>query len=171
MQGIKEYLTYLSILMEYFMEHCSSVNSLLLSQPSCVETIKALNQQNDIKKDDLALKKASQDFESILVNFVVSAMWKTIQKSDLSDENDGGMEAYTEMMHTTLSQDIAAKGGFGVAPIIYKQLMRNKELAGEKLALSTLKPDSPPMQELLEKGNKKPLYRMHEKGIRGVIQP
>jgi Rod binding domain-containing protein len=38
-----------------------------------------------------------------------------------------GMDTYTEIMHTALAQDIAAKGGLGLAPAIYKQLMRNKE--------------------------------------------
>lgn len=149
------------------MENCSSVNSLLLSQPSCVETIKALNQQKEAKKDDLALKKASQDFEAILINFVIDSMWKTIQKSDFSGENDGGMETYTGIMHTTLSQDIAAKGGLGVAPIIYEQLRRNKEL--NEGALSTLKVNNYP-QESIEKGKDKPFLSIKEEGPRRVNQ-
>ncbi|MDP3981864.1 MAG: rod-binding protein [Chlamydiota bacterium] len=109
------------------MEYYSSINPLLLSQPSCVETIKILNQQKDINQDDASLKKSSQDFESILINYVIRAMWETVPKSNLSDENNMGMDTYTEIMHTALSQDIAAKGGLGIAPAIYKQLMHNKE--------------------------------------------
>jgi len=108
------------------MEYYSSINPLLLSQPSCVEAIKNLNQQKDINKDDATLKKSSQDFESILINYVIKAMWQTVPKSDLSDENNMGMDTYTEIMHAALAQDIAAKGGLGIAPIIYKQLMQNK---------------------------------------------
>ena len=108
------------------MEYYSSINPLLLSQPSCVETIKNINQQKDINKDDATLKKSSQDFESILINYVIKAMWQTVPKSDLSDENNMGMDTYTEIMHAALAQDIAAKGGLGIAPIIYKQLMQNK---------------------------------------------
>ena len=108
------------------MEYYSSINPLLLSQPSCVEAIKNLNQQKDINKDDATLKKSSQDFESILINYVIKAMWETVPKSDLSDENNMGMDTYTEIMHAALAQDIAAKGGLGIAPIIYKQLMQNK---------------------------------------------
>jgi Rod binding domain-containing protein len=109
------------------MEYYSSINSLLLSQPSCVEAIKNLNQQKDINKDDATLKKSSQDFESILINYVIKAMWETVPKSNLSDENNMGMDTYTEIMHAALAQDIAAKGGLGIAPAIYKQLMHNKE--------------------------------------------
>ena len=108
------------------MEYYSSINPLLLSQPSCVETIKNLNQQKDIHQDDASLKKSSQDFESILINYVIRAMWETVPKSNLSDENNMGMDTYTEIMHTALAQDIAAKGGLGIAPVIYKQLMQNK---------------------------------------------
>ena len=108
------------------MEYYSSINPLLLSQPSCVEAIKNLNQQKDINNDDATLKKSSQDFESILINYVIKAMWQTVPKSDLSDENNMGMDTYTEIMHAALAQDIAAKGGLGIAPIIYKQLMQNK---------------------------------------------
>ena len=109
------------------MEYYSSINPLLLSQPSCVEAIKNLNQQKDINNDDATLKKSSQDFESILINYVIKAMWQTVPKSDLSDENNMGMDTYTEIMHAALAQDIAAKGGLGIAPAIYKQLMQNKE--------------------------------------------
>jgi len=109
------------------MEYYSSVNPLLLSQPSCVETIKNLSEQKNINTDDATLKKSSQDFESIMVNYVIKAMWQTIPKSELSDENIMGMDTYTEIMHTALAQDIAAKGGLGFATAIYKQLMQNKE--------------------------------------------
>ena len=108
------------------MEYYSTINPLLLSQPSGVETIKNLNQQKDTNNDTESLKKASQDFESILINFVIKAMWQTVPKSDLSDETNMGTDTYTEIMHAALAQDIAAKGGLGIAPAIYKQLMQNK---------------------------------------------
>ena len=108
------------------MEYYSTINPLLLSQPSGVETIKNLNQQKDLQKDDATLKKSSQDFESIMINYVIKAMWETIPKTDLSGEDNMGTDTYTEIMHAALAQDIAAKGGLGIAPVIYKQLMQNK---------------------------------------------
>lgn len=116
------------------MENYSAINPLLISQPSSAETVKNLSQQKGKNTDALSLKKASQDFESILVNFVIDAMWKTIPKSDLFEENNAGMETYTEIMHTALSQDIVSKGGFGVASVIYEQLLRDKELAEKPLS-------------------------------------
>ncbi len=113
------------------MENYSAINPLLLSQPSSAETIKNLRQGEATNNTAHSLQKASQDFESILVNFVIDAMWKTIPKSGLFDENTAGMETYTEMMHTALAHDIVSKGGFGVASVIYKQLMHEKEIAGK----------------------------------------
>ena len=52
------------------------------------------------------------------------------------------METYTEIMHTALSQDIVAKGGLGVAPIIYKQLMHDKGLTEKPLKPPLLKNDN-----------------------------
>lgn len=109
------------------MEFYSSINPLLLSQPTCVDTVMNINQQKGIQKDDAALKKASQDFESVLLNFAIKAMWQTVPESNLSEENNMGMDTYTEIMHTALAQDIAAKGGLGIAPAIYKQMLQNKE--------------------------------------------
>ena len=108
------------------MEYYSSMSPLMLSQPSSVESIKKIHQRNNVDMDDAALKKSSQDFESVLINYVLKALWQTVPESELSGENNAGMDTYTEIMHTALAQDIAAKGGLGVAPILYKQLIQNK---------------------------------------------
>lgn len=151
------------------MENYSSVNPLLFSQPAGAEIIENLSKQKDTNKDALDLKKASQDFESILVNFVVNAMWKTIPKSELFEGTDGGMETYTEIMHTILAQDIAAKGGFGVAPVIYKQLMHEKEQAENPHKSSSLK-NGKPIFDLPGNEKEKSLHDMSEKVAKGVIQ-
>lgn len=155
--------------MELCMENYSSVNPLLFSQPSGVEIIENLNKQKDTNKDALNLKKASQDFESILVNFVIKAMWKTIPKSELFEGTDGGMETYTEIMHTILAQDIAAKGGFGVAQVIYKQLIHEKEQAENPHKPSSLN-NGKPIFDLPGNKKEKSLHDMGEKVAKGVIQ-
>lgn len=141
------------------MENYASVNPLLSLQPAGTEIIESLNKQKDTIMDAHALKKASQDFESILINFVVNAMWKTIPKSELFEGTDNGMETYTEIMHTLLAQDIAAKGGFGVAQVIYKQLMHEKEQA-----------ENPhkPIFDFPE--HEKSVHTISEQVVKGVIQ-
>ena len=103
-----------------------NLNPLLYSQPACVEKIK--NQQKNGNNDDASLKKTSQDFESILVHFVVKEMWNTVQKSDLFADEGSGLDTYTEIIHNALAEDISAKGGIGIAPVIYRQLTQNKGL-------------------------------------------
>lgn len=103
-----------------------NLNPLLYSQPACVEKIK--NQQKNGSNDDASLKKVSQDFESVLVNFAIKEMWKTIPKSELFAEEGSGLETYTEIMNNALAEDISAKGGIGIAPVIYRQLVQNKGL-------------------------------------------
>lgn len=83
------------------MENYSAINPLLISQPSSAETVKNLSQQKGKNTDALSLKKASQDFESILVNFVIDAMWKTIPKSDLFEENNAGMEPSRKLIRSS----------------------------------------------------------------------
>lgn len=151
------------------MENYTSVNPLLFSQPAGIETIENLNKQKNTNKDVLALKKASQDFEAILANFAINAMWKTIPKSELFEGSDGGMETYTEIMHTILAQDIAAKGGFGVAQVIYKQLMHEKERAENPQKPSSVKDDKP-INDLPGNEKEKLHHTMMEKAAKGVIQ-
>lgn len=149
------------------MENYASVNPLLSLQPAGTEIIESLNKQKDTIMDAHALKKASQDFESILINFVVNAMWKTIPKSELFEGTDNGMETYTEIMHTLLAQDIAAKGGFGVAQVIYKQLMHEKEQA-ENPHRPTLEKNGKPIFDFPE--HEKSVHTISEQVVKGVIQ-
>lgn len=150
------------------MENYSAINPLLISQPPSVEAIKNLSQQKDTNTDALSLKKASQDFESILVNFVIDAMWKTIPKSDLFETNNAGMETYTEIMHTALSQDIVSKGGFGVATVIYKQLLHDKELAEKPLNKPPLLKDNNNTADLKRAYEEELVHRKNGKDNNGV---
>ncbi|MCF6154412.1 MAG: hypothetical protein E3K36_04000 [Candidatus Brocadia sp.] len=150
------------------MENYSAINPLLISQPPSVEAIKNLSQQKDTNNNALSLKKASQDFESILVNFVIDAMWKTIPKSDLFEENNAGMETYTEIMHSALSQDIVSKGGFGVTSVIYKQLMHDKESAEKSLNRPPLLKDNNNTVDLKRAYEEELVHRKNGKDNNGV---
>lgn len=114
------------------MENYSSINPLLMSQSPSIDALKNIQQQKgeqkDSQKDLAALKKASQDFEAVLINFTLKAMWDAVPKTSLSEEEGAGTDTYTDIMQTALSQDIAAKGGFGIATTLYNQLIREKGL-------------------------------------------
>lgn len=106
------------------METSLDINPFLQIDPvhsSSISNLNSLAGQKKITNDDASLRKIAQDFEAVLLNFVVKAMWKTIPKGGLFD-GGGGMQGYMEIMQNALAEDLAAKGGFGVAPVIYNQL-------------------------------------------------
>jgi Rod binding domain-containing protein len=67
------------------------------------------------------LRAACSEFEALFINFLLKEMRATVGKSGLMD---GGQaeEVYTGMMDTEMARDLAAKGGFGLADILYRQL-------------------------------------------------
>ena len=92
------------------MENYSSINPLLMSQSPSIDALKNIQQQKgeqkDAQKDLAALRKAAQDFESVLINFTLKAMWDAVPKTSLSEEEGSGSDTYTDIMQTALSQDI-----------------------------------------------------------------
>ncbi len=129
------------------MENYSSINPLLMSQSPSIDALKNIQQQKgetkDSQKDLAALKKASQDFEAVLINFTLKAMWDAVPKTSLSGEEEGtGMDTYTDIMQTALSQDIAAKGGFGIATTLYNQLIRETGLIHKEVLPSSLEKEN-----------------------------
>ncbi|MBM4054182.1 MAG: hypothetical protein FJ264_05820 [Planctomycetes bacterium] len=118
------------------METNLDINPFLQIDPVNVNSINTLNNLAGQKKinnnDDMSIRKVSQEFEAILLNFLVKAMWKTIPKEGLFD-GGGSMQGYTEIMQNALAEDLAAKGGFGVAPVIYNQLKPKSNAAAEAL--------------------------------------
>ncbi len=124
------------------MENYSSMSPLLISQSPSMDALKNIQQQKGgqkgSEKDLAALKKASQDFESVLINFTLKAMWDAVPKTSLCEDEDSGMDTYTDILQSSLSQDIAAKGGFGIATTLYNQLVREKGLIQKDVAPASL---------------------------------
>lgn len=79
-----------------------------------------LNNNTDSPKD---LQKATQNFEAILLNMVLSAMWKTIPKSDLFEKSNSD-QIYEGLMLSSLSEEMARNGGMGIAKVLYQQLSK-----------------------------------------------
>jgi flagellar protein FlgJ len=71
------------------------------------------------------LQKATENFEAVLLNMVLKAMWKTIQKSDLFEKSNS-TQIYEGLMLSSLSEEMARNGGMGIAKVLYQQL--SKEL-------------------------------------------
>lgn len=90
---------------------------------------KAESSKNILKngsKSPHELKKATQDFEAVLINMVIKAMWKTIPKSGLFEKNSS-TQIYEGLMHSALSEEMARNGGMGIAKVLYQQLSREQK--------------------------------------------
>jgi murein DD-endopeptidase MepM/ murein hydrolase activator NlpD len=72
-------------------------------------------------KRDSELKKASQEFESIFIAYLLKVMRDTIEESGLT-EGGFGKEIYTELFDQEMSRSIAQHGALGIAELIYKRL-------------------------------------------------
>ncbi|MFQ5686225.1 MAG: rod-binding protein [Candidatus Scalindua sp.] len=77
-------------------------------------------------KSQQELQKAAQDFEAVLLNMVIKAMWKTIPESGLF-EKDNSTQIYEGLMHSSLSEEMAKNGGMGIAKVLYQQLSREQK--------------------------------------------
>jgi Rod binding domain-containing protein len=94
-----------------------------------INVAKAENSKNVLKnnpKSSHALQKAAQDFEAVLLNMVLKAMWKTIPKSDLFEKNSA-TEIYEGLMHSSLAEEMASNGGMGIAKVLAQQLSREQK--------------------------------------------
>ncbi len=74
--------------------------------------------------DDKELKKACQDFESIMLSMMYKSMKATITKSDLVEE-DAGTEIFESMQDDNLMEQASKTGSLGLAESLYKQLSKN----------------------------------------------
>ncbi|MCX6345962.1 MAG: rod-binding protein [Armatimonadetes bacterium] len=72
-------------------------------------------------KDDKQLKKACQDFEAIFTGFLLKAMRKTVQKSELFGSNQEE-DMFRDMMDDEIAKSSSQRGSMGIADLLYKQL-------------------------------------------------
>ncbi len=100
-----------------------------LNSEFMINAAKAESSINGIKnnaKSSQELQKAAQDFEAVLLNMVLKAMWKTVPKSDLFEKNSA-TNIYEGLMHSSLSEEMASNGGLGIAKVLAQQLRREQK--------------------------------------------
>jgi murein DD-endopeptidase MepM/ murein hydrolase activator NlpD len=82
------------------------------------------------KDTPAAVKKVSQEFESLFVAYLLKTMRETIEEAG-SEENSGfGKGIYTELFDQELSRNIARQGALGISDLIVKGF--NREVAPTK---------------------------------------
>jgi len=70
---------------------------------------------------DNDLKEASEQFESLLLNFMIREMRATVPESGLLPRSMAE-EIFTDMMDEKIADDMAKSGGIGLSRLIFDQL-------------------------------------------------
>ncbi len=96
-----------------------------------IKHIKSSIKPTTNKKEDLKLRHSAKQLEGLFLTFVLKAMEKTIPKFDdkASSNNLASM-----MFSLVLGEDLAEKGGVGLANFIYRNMSKEQH---QKIDLPT----------------------------------
>jgi len=78
--------------------------------------------------EDIQLKKACSDLESLFIYQLFQEMRKTVSKSGFINEGQSG-PMVNSMMDMELSKELANQKGIGLASILYEQLSNYQKAA------------------------------------------
>ena len=104
--------------------------------PSDIENIKG-QKHNTLEAEKLRLKKATKEFESMVMYEMLKTMRKTIPKNDMTKESAGlsgglGKDIFTEMFDMQLARKVTDGGSQSVSNILYKQVVKTLEARYKK---------------------------------------
>lgn len=89
--------------------------------------IESLGQSPTDSVQDKKLKQACQDFEAVMMGFMLKGMRQTVQKSNLfgsSKEED----MFRDMMDDEMCKAASKRGTMGIAELLYKQLQQTDSI-------------------------------------------
>ncbi len=95
-------------------------NILTLTADRIQSKVRAADGSDGVNRDS-ELKKASKEFESIFISYLLKVMRDTIEESGLT-EGGPGKDIYTELFDQEMSRSIADHGALGISDLIYKSL-------------------------------------------------
>lgn len=79
-----------------------------------------VKQTQPAESDQQRLNKACSAFESLFIHYMLKEMRATVNKSGLMDGGQGE-EIYTSMLDARLAENLAERGGIGLASILMRQ--------------------------------------------------
>jgi flagellar protein FlgJ len=89
---------------------------------SSERSVAALSSQMQKKTcSDADLQEASEQFESLLLNFMIREMRATVPESGLLPRSMAE-EIFTDMLDEKIAGDMAESGGIGISRMIFNQL-------------------------------------------------
>ena len=91
----------------------------------------------DLKK--LKLKKACEDFETIMTTYLLKSMHETVLRAE-TEEFGSGRDLYEGMMDEAVANQLSHTQGLGLAKLLYNQLATNLETRKASPHLDEAKP-------------------------------
>lgn len=75
-------------------------------------------------RDEATLRKASQEFEAILLNYMLKTAGQTMTESKAFPKT-AGHDLYRQLFTEEVSRSVARSRGTGIGDLIYKELKRS----------------------------------------------
>ena len=97
-----------------------STGSKTLQQRSAAANGSNAKRTQPAESDQQRLNKACSAFESLFIHYMLKEMRATVNKSGLMDGGQGE-EIYTSMLDARLAENLAERGGIGLASILMRQ--------------------------------------------------
>lgn len=108
---------------EYAADH--KIGQLVKTADSIMELVgsKALS-------EDEKLRAVANEFESVFVNLLMKQMRSTVPENDFFG-GGAAEKTWRELQDQELSRELATKGSFGVAEMVYDQLKRHLKVCSD----------------------------------------
>ena len=87
----------------------------------------------------LKLKKACEDFETIMTTYLLKSMHETVQRAE-AEEFGSGRDLYEGMLDEAVATQLSHNQGLGLAKMLYNQLATNLETRKASPPLDEAKP-------------------------------
>jgi flagellar protein FlgJ len=81
--------------------------------------------EHQAQGEDAKLRKISQDFEAILLSFLLKSMRKSLPASQLVPQG-AGHDLYQQVFDEEIARSLARSRGIGLADVIYRELSSNR---------------------------------------------
>jgi flagellar protein FlgJ len=94
--------------------------------PKKLNKFSSLRGEDSIETRKAELRKAASGFEAIFVRQMLQSMRSTLSNGGMFGSGAMG-EIYSDIMDNAISEKIADRGDFGLADIIYKQMVKSIE--------------------------------------------
>ncbi len=88
---------------------------------------KTTGQKTLTPEEDKKMREACQGMEAVFLNLMLSQMRATVPKSSLTGSSNQE-ETMQSMLDTEMTKNLAATGGIGLADMIYRQLLQEKNV-------------------------------------------